>query len=233
MVVTSLLTGCSTQGSGVLPVIGPLASIGTYETLWSFPSKAGGHYDSKMRRNRIDDTFDMTFYGSLIGIPINGMTAFNSLDSWPTSRRGGIVLVRGSTASCKTAQWVVSYEQDGITTKAFPNCEPYTSNRVSRDGRYIIFEDPTHQSGSLFAYDIRKDQFGRYEYEQPPGIKTSTRTAAVSQSNSAKGKKNASKVKAMIPIPPKVVGVKSYKTGSIQIQQVSTNNTQEVATWEK
>ncbi|WP_429182371.1 hypothetical protein [Aeromonas salmonicida] len=233
IVVASLLTGCSTQGSGVLPIIGPLASLGTYETLWTFPTTVGGYYDSKVRRNRMDDTYDMTFYGSLIGIPIHGMTGFTSLDSWPTSRQGGVVIVRGATASCKTAQWLISYQPDGMSIKHFPECEPYTANRQSGDGKYIMFEDPTHQSDSLFAYDIHKDQLGQYEYEQPPVKKTSTQTSTSPQSRVAAGKPSASKAKAAIPSPPKITSVKEYKTGSIQIQQVPADKGQKAVTWEK
>lgn len=241
IVVTGLLmTGCSTQGNAVIPIVGPLASFASYESVGSFALSGDRPYLGKVRRNRLDGTYDITTAYMTIGDLIRGMTGFSSLENFiDTSARTGLVVVRGTSANCPTAQWAVWYDDRQTVIHPFPGCQPYTKNTVTRNGQYIMFEDPAGKSDSLYAFDVRQAKFAEYRYQRPVATPTETKTAR--QSSPARPKQTATASRKRTPAAktrpatssPAVIRQATYQPGTIEIKKVSSQTTQEVVTWEQ
>ncbi|MND26333.1 hypothetical protein D3C80_167800 [compost metagenome] len=235
-----LMTGCSTQGNAVIPIVGPLASFASYESVGSFKVSGDRPYLGKVRRNRLDGTYDITTTFMTIGDLIRGMTGFTSLDNFiDTSARTGLVVVRGTSANCPTAQWAVWYDDSQTVIHPFPGCQPYTKNTATRNGEHVMFEDPTGKSDSLYAFDVHQSRFGEYRYQKPVAASAEAKTAR--QSPPAGPQQAATAPRKRIPAVksrpatsiPAATRQATYQPGTIEIKKVSSQTTQEVVTWEQ
>ena len=234
-----LMTGCSTQGNAVIPIVGPLASFASYESVGSFKVSGDRPYLGKVRRNRLDGTYDITTTFMTIGDLIRGMTGFTSLDNFNTSDRTGLVVVRGASANCPTAQWAVWYDDSQTVIYSFPGCQPYTKNTATRNGEYVMFEDPTGRGDWLYAFDVRQSRFGEYQYQKPVEIPVETQTARQSpparpqQAAAASHKRHPAAMTRPATSSPAATRQKAYQPGTIEIKKVSSQGPQEVVTWEQ
>ncbi|RAJ09798.1 hypothetical protein Aerorivi_01730 [Aeromonas rivipollensis] len=240
IVVTGLLmTGCSTQGNAVIPIVGPLASFASYESVGSFTVSGDRPYLGKIRRNRLDDTYDITTTFMTIGDLIRGMTGFTSLDNFITSARTGLVVVRGASTNCPTAQWAVWYDDNQTVIHPFSGCQPYTKNTITRNGEYVMFEDPTGKSDSLYAFDVRQSRFSEYRYQKP--MEATVEAQNTRQSPPARQQQAATKLHKRSPAAktrpatstPAATRQATYQPGTIEIKKVPSKTTLEVVTWEQ